>query len=289
MATILILKRRIQAARNVSKTTRAMQMIAASKLKRAQDKVLSSRPYIEKLRTLSINISTKMEEKAMHPYMQQSTLTGKTLLIALSPDKGLCGGLITNLVREFLKFRDINQESLYITVGKKIENQVAKLKNEILASFVFGTTLSSFEMVYPITRLIDEYYLNQKVDSVKILSAHFTSIFTQVPKITTVLPITLLAEEITKESFHLFEPTPDEILPSLLKHYLEMTIYQQLLESYACEQASRMITMQNATNNALDIIEELRLEYNKSRQAKITSEILDITGATAFSSSYEYE
>lgn len=286
MATILVLRRRIQAAQNVSKTTRAMQMIAASKLKKAQEAALSIRPYVEKLTTLNMRISTKIEEKSLHPYMRQPTLTGKTLLIALSPDKGLCGGLITNLVREFLKFHDTYKESSYVTVGKKIEAQVSKLEKEILASFVFGTTLPSFEMIYPITHLINDYYLNQKVDSVKILSAHFTSIFTQTPQITTVLPIVLPKEETIKEPFCLFEPSPSEILPSLLSHYLEMTIYQHLLETWVSEQASRMITMQNATNNALDIIEELRLEYNKSRQAKITSEILDISGAT-FVSSYE--
>lgn len=280
MATILVLKRRIQAAQNVSKTTRAMQMIAASKFKRAQDEALSIRPYVEKLTSLSTKVSTKLEEEFSHPYLKPPVLIKKTLLITLSPDKGLCGGLITNLVREFLHYNENDKNTSYIIVGKKIETQVAKLKNEIIASFKFGTVLPTFDLVYPIAHLIDDYYLKGKVDGVKILSTSFTSIFSQKPKITTILPISLPTEQ--NDSF-IFEPNAKEILPSLLRHYLEMSIFQHLLESYLCEQASRMITMQNATNNAKDIIEDLKLEYNQSRQAKITSEILDIGSGASIS------
>ncbi|RJQ38917.1 ATP synthase F1 subunit gamma [Candidatus Microgenomates bacterium] len=283
MANILSLKRRIQAAQNVSKTTRAMQMIAASKLKKAQEEALSIRPYVEKLSQLNINVSTKIDKDFTHPYLKPKVIVNKTLLIALSPDKGLCGGLITNLIREFLHFHEKEKNTTYVTVGKKIESQVSKLKNEVIASFKFGTTLPTFDMVYPISRIIDEYYLGEKVDSVKILSTQFSSFFTQKPIITQILPIVLPPQEASDkkaESLYIFEPDAKEILPSLLKHYLEMTIFHQLLESYLSEQASRMITMQNATNNAKDIIEDLRLEYNKTRQAKITNEILDIGSGT---------
>lgn len=284
MANTLFLKRRIQAAQNVSKTTRAMQMIAASKLKKAQEAALSARPYVEKLNVLTKNTSKGIELEDMHAYLKPINITSKTLLIALSPDKGLCGGLITNLVREFLKFRQSEKDSSYVVIGKKIEAQVSKLGNEVLASFVFGTTTPVFDLVFPIIRIIDEYYLSGKVNNVKILSTQFTSLFTQVPKITTLLPISIPTtneqNEKTKEGSKLFEPKAAEILPSLLKHYLEMTIFQHLLESYVSEQASRMITMQNATDNANDIIDALKLEYNKSRQAKITSEILDIIGTS---------
>ncbi|MDP3988295.1 MAG: ATP synthase F1 subunit gamma [Candidatus Levybacteria bacterium] len=278
MASLIFLKRRIQAAQNVSKTTRAMEMVAASKLRKAQEATLSVRPYVEKLSHLSHEISSKITEEKSHPYIEQRI--GKTLLIALSPDKGLCGSLTGNLIREYIDFRDEVKDAVYLTVGKKMEASLVKFKNEIIASFAFGSSLPGFEMVYPIVRLIDEYYLSKKVANVKILYTHFTSIFTQTPKITTILPIILPKETEEKTNgFHLFEPSAEEILPSLLKHYLEMNIYRQLLESYVSEQASRMITMQNATNNARDIIEDLKLEYNKSRQAKITSEILDISSA----------
>lgn len=287
MASILHLKRRIHAAQNVSKTTKAMQMIAASKLKKAQNAALAGRPYVEKLGMLTKNVVSKIGGDAVHPYMKERvSKDGKTLLIVLSPDKGLCGGLITNLLREFVRYSD-QTPSNYVVIGKKMQRSVAAIGKEVIATFAFGTTTPTFEMVFPIIRIIDEYFLSEKVDNVKILSTHFTSIFTQKPAITTLLPITKdlgtaeekVDEQKKPESFYLFEPSPTELLPSLLKHYMEMTLYQHLLESFVSEQSSRMVAMQNATSNAKDIIEDLRLEYNKTRQAKITSEILDITGA----------
>lgn len=283
MASILALRRRIQAAKNVSKTTKAMQMIAASKLKKAQIAALSSRPYVEKLTALVGASVAKLHEDNDHPYLAQIELINKTLLIVLSPDKGLAGGLITNLVREFLQYTNTSKKNSYIIIGKKMESKVVRLSNEIIASFHFGTTLPKFNMIFPILRLIDEYYLNKKVDSVKILYPHFNSLFTQVPKISTLLPLSLPEEENENNRFFLFEPKLSQMIPSLLKHYAEMTLYQHLLESFLSEQASRMIAMQNATNNANDIIIDLQLEYNKTRQNKITSEILDITGAAASS------
>ncbi len=276
MASIHALKRRMQASRNVSKTTRAMQMISASKLKKAQQAAVSARPYVEKLTQISQNISTQTNTDLPHPYLEQRI--GKTLLIAISPDKGLCGGLITNLFKEFFTFRETEKDTIFLTVGKKIEGQVVHLKNEVLASFVFGTTLPLLSSIYPVTRIIDDYYLSGKVASVKILSTHFTSIFTQTPKIVDLLPIKLPSDPGQKNDTRIFEPSITELLPALLKKYIEMTVYQYFLESFVSEQASRMIAMQNATNNANDIIEDLRLEYNKTRQAKITSEILDISG-----------
>ncbi|MDP3726852.1 MAG: FoF1 ATP synthase subunit gamma, partial [bacterium] len=159
---------------------------------------------------------------------------------------------------------------------------VLHLGNELIASFPFGTTLPSFDVVYPIVSIINDYFLGKKVSAVSILSPQFTSFFIQKPLVTPLLPITLAPEAKTLAPFSLFEPGPAEILPGLLKHYLEMSLYQRLLESYLSEQAARMLAMQNATDNAKDIIEELTLEYNKARQEKITSEILDISSVSFF-------
>lgn len=199
MANILALKRRIQAAQNVSKTTKAMQMIAASKLKKAQQATLSSRPYLAKLTELAQDLSTKVSDKQVHPYMQPKAVSGKTLLIALAPDKGLCGGLLTNLIKEFLTYTDNNTDTSYVVIGKKLEPQIVHLQNEVLAAFHFGTSLPTFDMVYPIKKIIDDYYLSGKVDSVKILSTEFTSIFTQTPKISQLLPL-VLPEDMAAES-----------------------------------------------------------------------------------------
>jgi F-type H+-transporting ATPase subunit gamma len=283
MANLLSLKRRIQTAQNVSKTTRAMQMIAASKLKKAQVSALSLRAYAQKLITLSQNLTSKIQKENLHPYMAESFDTKTTLIIVLSPDKGLCGGLITNLVKEFLRINTSKEENLYITVGKKAERQVINLtKNEMLASFQFGSTNPTFDMVYPIVHIIDEYFIEKKVDAVKILYSHFENVFTQKPKIATLLPITISETvDINNNLSYLFEPDLKTLLPTLLTQYLQMSLYQYLLESFASEQGARMIAMQNATTNAKDVISELRLEYNKSRQEKITNEILDITNTGA--------
>lgn len=278
MPSILALRRRIKAAQNVSKTTKAMQMISASKLKRAQQKTLSIRPYVQKLTELVQSSATQLTDTTVSSYLRKPELLNKTLLIAISPDKGLCGGLITNLIREFYAFRIDEKRSYYLLIGKKIESAVIRGNHEIVASFVFGTTVPTFDIVYPIIHLIEEYYLGGKVDAVKILSSRFQSIFTQVPQITPLLPITLQKEQKNLQSdTKLYEPALSELIPPLLTRYLEMTIYQNLLESFLSEQASRMIAMQNATNNARDIIQDLQLEYNKTRQAKITSEILDLS------------
>lgn len=281
MANLLSLKRRIRAALNVSKTTKAMQMIATSKLKRAQDATLAGRPYVDKLTQISQNLTRTLDKENAHQYMRTSTETGKTLLVVISPDKGLCGGLVTNLIRELLNFDPDNKKNVYLTIGKKIESVTANLQKPILASFKFGTILPAFDMVFPILNIIDDHFLNRKVDSVKILSTHFVSVFSQRPNITTILPIEFPQEKTTFSPFTLFEPSLQTLLPNLLKHYLEMTIYQYLLESFASEQGARMVAMQNATENAMEIVEELQLLYNKGRQEKITNEILDI-GSTSY-------
>lgn len=279
MVNTLRLKRRIKTAQNVSKTTRAMQMIAASKLKRAQQAALASRPYVEKLTLLASNLTGKIDKDSLHPYMKKGA-SDKEFLIIISPDKGLCGGLVTNLIKEYLSLQ--TKDLILLTIGKKAENYLLRTRQEIIASFPFGTTLPSFDFVYPVAKILNEHFLANKVGSVKILTSRFTSIFSQKPVITTLLPMTLPSETEKTSRTLLFEPSIAAILPDLLKHYLEMSLYQHLLESYLSEQAARMLAMQNATDNARDIIEELTLEYNKARQEKITSEILDISSVSFF-------
>lgn len=284
MATILQLGRRIQTAQNVSKTTRAMQMIATSKLKRAQDAALSSRAYVEKLTSITKNVTSNLDKnEIISSYMQEND-SQKSLIIILSPDKGLCGGLITNLVKELLSQSLSSKNTTYINIGKKLEAPVARLDKEVIASFEFGTTLPSFDIVYPIVKLIDEEFISKKVSEVKIIYSKFQNVFTQIPQTVKILPVTIDEADVNtaNSSFSIFEPRAEEMLPSILKHYIEMTIYQLILESYASEQAARMISMKNATENALDMIDDLKLEYNKQRQEKITNEILDIGSGASF-------
>lgn len=282
MPSTLALRRRIKTAQNISKTTKAMQMIAASKLKRAQQAAFATRPYVEKLTNLTQNIVTKLDTSDITlPLLQNNAHSGKTLYIVISPDKGLAGALITNLLREYLKHSK-DDKNLFVTVGKKIETAAASTTKNLVASFHAGTTLPSFDQVAPIATIIDEYYGQKKVDTVNIITTHFNSVFSQTPKITHLLPVRIeevsTQKEVTPE-YTLIEPSPAEILPALLKRYIDMNIYQHLLENYVSFQAAQMIAMQNATNNAKDIVSDLTLLYNKLRQEKITSEILDISSA----------
>lgn len=286
MATLLILKRRIKTASNISKTTKAFQMIAASRLKKAQNAAEASKPYVQKLDYLAKNLAQKIDKEQTHEYMKTTSDTNSKLLIVISPDKGLCGGLVTNLMREVLHY-SANGKIYYLTIGKKAEHTVSSLNKEIVASFPFGTSLPDFEVVYPVAKIVNEYFLGKKVSEVKILSTKFNSVFSQSPELSNLLPVKLDEEIEPGDMITLFEPTVEALLPDLLQHYLEMVIYQNLLESYASEQASRMIAMKNATDNALDMISELQLEYNKSRQEKITNELLDIGGGSQGEIMYE--
>lgn len=279
MANTLQLKRRIRTAQNVSKTTRAMQMISASKMKRAQNSLLGSRPYVENLNLLIKNVGAKSQD-FQHPYLKTSD-NPKTLLLIFSPDKGLCGGLISNLLKEYLTLK--TTDYIFLTVGKKMEKNIVRLEKELIASFPFGKTTPTYDIIFPIINIINEYYVSHKVGAVKILATQFRTIFVQKPQLIPFLPITMEKEEEEKEPeqnpYQLFEPDADTIMPILLKKHLEVSLYHYLLESYLSEQAARMIAMQNATDNAKDIIEDLTLEYNKERQQRITREILDLSGA----------
>lgn len=280
MASLQGIKRRIKTAQNISKTTKAMQMIATSKLKKAQDAALSARPYVGKLTEVANGISRKVDSDNLTEYMKELSVTNEKLMIIIAPDKGLCGGLVTNLGRELLSFSRENKNTRYITIGKKAIGITNIIGGEIVASFDVTTTLPPYELVYPVMKLIDENFLGKKVSEVYLLYTDFQSLFSQAPKIKKILPAIFESEDSLGDS--LIEPGASEILPGLIRHYLEMSLYQSFLENYLSEQSARMIAMQNATDNANDIIEDLRLLYNKTRQEKITNEILDIAGGSLY-------
>lgn len=258
-------------------------MISASKLKKAQQAAVSTRPYVRELEMMTYNVAGKIDPSTFsHPYVSNKNAENRNLLIIIAPDKGLCGGLLSNLIKKYIEYSKEDKESYQIVIGKKAEGAAGRTSKNIIASFRFGTVTPSFDAVFPIMKIIDEYYLSGKINKVKVLYTEFTDFFNQTTLVKTLLPIklTFKQEEVSKKNLtYTFEPNPSALLPALIKHDIEMSLYHLLLESFASEQASRMVTMQNATTNANDIIEDLNLEYNKTRQAKITSELLDITGS----------
>lgn len=278
MASIIRLKRRIKTAGNIAQLTRALEMVAASKMRRAKEKTLGTRPYSEKLFYLTTQLSAGLENGEKPAFFMEKE-GKKTLLLIFSPDKGLCGPLITNLFREFTKLE--SQAIDVVTMGKKLQQKIIRSQIPIIADFPFGTSLPAFNFVLQIRNLVTEGFLNGQYSKVLCLYTKLESIFSQKPYITQLLPISIQASLEQKKTLpYLFEPNPKTILDALLPHYIEMQLFQMLLESYASEQAARATAMHNATENAKEVVDILTLEYNKLRQEKVTNEILDIVTAS---------
>lgn len=268
-----LLKRRIRTSKNIAQIAKAMEMISASKIKRAQKTVESNKPYHERITDLTGTILGHANlSKFKHPFIQQNK-SEKSLMFVISPDKGLCGSLNTNLAKVILE--QDNKNMKYVSIGKKAQNFASRLDGEYLTGFNLGTTLPDYSLVFRLIEIINEEYVSGKVGSIKILYTQFNSIFAQEPIIKTILPIEVKTEK--GELPFIFEPKTEEILVDLLPYYVEVVLYSCLIEAYTSEQAARMIAMGNAKNNALDIADYLTLSYNKSRQERITNELLSLS------------
>lgn len=277
-ANLQLLQRRIKTAKNISQISKAMEMISASKIKKAQEAVESNRPYSSRIETLTQKLLQSLSEKKYkNPYITEKK-GDKTLLIVISPDKGLCGSLNTNLFKKFMSHPLTNGK--VIAVGKRAELAAVRLKHDLIASFAIGTSLPSYSIINTLSELIEEQYVNGDVSKVEILYASFESFFSQKAVVTQLLPIKKVEVEESSSDLqqltYTFEPDPQKILDKLLPTYMEVLLYRALIEAYTSEQAARMMAMQNAKNNANEIAEYLTLSYNKSRQEKITGEILDL-------------
>jgi F-type H+-transporting ATPase subunit gamma len=266
------LKRRIKTAGNIAQIAKAMEMISASKIKKAQSTVLAHKPYAQKIEILTKRILQNLSSsKFTHPYLEVKE--SKTLYIILSPDKGLCGSLNTNLFRKLL---EVNlEQNIVVTVGKRAQQFCERMGITTLSSFNMGTRLPNYRYVYSILEIIKEQYATD-VRNVEIIYTGFNSVFSQTVSQTKLLPIEKETTEENSEQTYIFEPGMTELLEDLLPYYVEVKLYNVLLEAHTSEQAARMIAMQNAKNNALDIAAALTLSYNKSRQERITNEILSL-------------
>ena len=282
MASEKLIKRRMKSAKNISQITRAMQMVAASKMKKAQSLALSGRPYAEKIAEMVKKFVARIDS-SQHPLLQTNT-EGKTLIVVISTNKGLCGGLNTNLFRTLTS--TFNQEvltsSIFVTVGKKGEQFVIKSSRSLLADF--SQTIPFSKNIPSLTTLITEGYIKGEYKEVYVVYSNFLSALSQEPFIKRLLPLKeFVAKEITdkkqEENEFLVEPSIDAILNDLLFHYLENQVRDAILEAEASEHSARMIAMKNATDNAKELMRILTLEYNKARQEKITYEIADMVTA----------
>lgn len=285
MANIRQIKRRIKSAQNTSKITKAMEMVAASKMMRAQQKAIEARPYAQALHH-SLQTVAAHTDRSSHPLLQQHG-EGRPAIVVFSTDKGLCGSLNANLMKATWNWKNQQVDPIAIAVGKKGAHFLRLLGIEIFAQFNELPENPSSTDLLPISQVIMENFLNKNFYSVDLLYTDFINTLSQKVKMSPLLPLGTLSNledspesirpVITKE--YRFEPNVSVILNQLVPFYVENTVYQASLEANASEHSARMVAMKNASENAKELVSELQLDYNKQRQAAITSELLDITTA----------
>ena len=282
MASQRDIRRRIQSSKNIKQITRAMQFVAASKLKRAQEATLSSRPYAEKLDEVLADLAIVLGGED-HPLLVRRE-GGKRLLVLITTDRGLAGALNTNAIRFAAQQITEHQGDLtVVTVGRKGRDAMRRSRVPLEAHFEGYGDKPSFADVLPLARLISDDYLAGTYSRVDIVFSLFVSTLTQKPSMIELLPV-VPAEDTTgiPGNQFIFEPSPAAVLEQLLPRYIATRLFQAVLESKASEESSRMVAMKNATENAEELIEDLTLAYNKVRQSNITREMIEIaSGAKA--------
>lgn len=291
MANLRDIRRRIKSVKNTAQITRAMQLVAAAKMKKAQDQAIAGRDYAEQLNQVLVNLKANVAEGS-HPLLQHRD-EGKELILVISTDKGLCGALNTNLYKKVRSAS--NAETHYVTVGRKLRNILLKThKDQIDADFEVKDPVP-FADARPISKFLTKAFLEGGYSKVSIAFNNFVNVMNQVPTVIQLLPINGddLGEKLDYEGVgrneiketprinveYTFEPSPMQVLDTLLPLYINFQVYQTLVEARASEHSARMVAMKAATDNAKKFIKELTLEYNKARQAAITAELLEITTA----------
>jgi F-type H+-transporting ATPase subunit gamma len=293
MANLRDIRRRIKSVKNTAQITRAMQLVAAAKMKKAQDQAIAGRDYAKQLKEVLVNLKENVGEDA-NPLLVKREGT-RELVLVISTDKGLCGALNTNV---FKKVRaNVSPTADFVTVGRKLRTTLGKMGRNLIADFDVKDPVP-FAEARPIAKFLTKQFLEGKYDKISVVFANFVNTLTQEPTIHQLLPIDPggLGDEQAYEGMakgdhgkadkaaalskdYLFEPSPADVLGDLLPLYVNFQIYQMLVESRASEHSARMVAMKAATDNAKKFIKELTLEYNKLRQAAITSELLEITTA----------
>jgi len=294
MPSLRDIRGRIGSIRNISQITRAMELVAASRMKRAQDAILAARPYADELHSALSRVAAAVGEE-VDPLLARRAVH-RIGLVVMTTDRGLAGALDANTVRAALRFvaeraRGGNDgegtvEIEAITIGRKGREQLRRAGVPIAAQFPRLGDRPGFGDVTPIARLVTEDFLAEKYDQISIVYPRFVSTLTQRPEVLTMLPVAspeaLEREEAERTDEYLFEPSPEAVLSRLLPHYVAIDLYRAVLEANASEQSARMIAMRNATDNANELIDDLTLVYNKTRQATITREMIEIaSGAEA--------
>lgn len=279
MANIRLIKNRIKSAKNISQITKAMELVAASKMRKAQAAAIAGKLYAEKIHDMVFTLAARTDV-TNHPLLEINQKAAKRrLVIFVSTNKGLCGGLNSVLFRETLHaygdFRTLD----FVSLGKKGTSFITQMHGTLTADFSDRTPF--VDTVPAVTQMLTDLYLSGAVEGVDIVYNEFVSVLKQLPRKKTILPLTLTVdhkEDLPQGEF-LIEPSVREVFDALLPHYIENQVRDAFLQAEASEQSARMIAMRNATDNALSFMDALTLVYNKARQEKITYEISDMVTA----------
>lgn len=282
MATAREIRRRIRSVKNIAKITRAMQLVAAARMRRAQVRNDEARPYADAIRQMLAGLGGQAG-KVRHPLL--AVRPGeRVLIVEITPDRAFCGALISNIHRRVA--RELAQRggnAQMIAVGRKARDFARRTGTKLVAEFTGIPDFPGFTEVTPIARLVIDAYSTEQVDRVLVAYARFISTLTQEPVLEQLLPVVPPEGDATPSNY-LYEPDEGAVLEELLPRYVETSLYHALLELKASEQSARMVAMRNATDNANDLAKEYTLTLNKARQAGITREIAEIAaGAAALS------
>ncbi|HHJ36165.1 MAG TPA: F0F1 ATP synthase subunit gamma [Gammaproteobacteria bacterium] len=285
MAGAKEIRTKIKSVQNTQKITKAMEMVAASKMRKAQERMRASRPYAEKMRTVLSHLAQAHCEYK-HPYLQRRDEVKRVGYIVISTDRGLCGGLNTNMFKAAVnQMADWQAKDIGIdlcTIGKKSSAFFARFSGNIVAQTAnLGDQPSQEELIGTVKVMLDAYD-EGKIDRLYLVSNEFENTMTQTPAIQQLIPV---SGEIDTELDHhwdyMYEPDTKPIIDALMMRFIESQVYKGVVENIACEMSARMIAMKSATDNAGDIIKELQTIYNKARQASITQEISEIVAGAA--------
>jgi F-type H+-transporting ATPase subunit gamma len=276
------IKRRIRSIQSTAKITRAMELVAASKMRRTQTRALQARPYAEKMRWVLADLAETLafiDPETTHPLLRRREEVQAVEVVYITPDRGLCGGLPAILNRRAAGFiLELGKPVRIVAVGRKGRDFMRRTRQDVVAEFSDIGDNPGYEELRPIAQVVMDDFTAGLADEVYVLYGHFVSTVVQRPELLKLLPVEPPAEAATWGVEYIYEPTREAVLAELLPRYVERQVYEATLEAIASEQSARMVAMRNATDNANEIMNDLTLVYNKARQEAITSELLDITG-----------
>ncbi len=289
MATPREVRLRIRSVKNIAQVTRALEAVSASKVRKAMQAVMQTRPYATKAWQVLTHIAGQPGSANLHPLLVKRSEIRNVLAVLITGDRGLAGAYNTNIIRFALDyFGQFSVPVKYIAVGRKGRDMMLRRRKEIIAEFSHLPATPTFADVSAIGRLAVEEFLQERVDEVYLVYTDFVSMVKQVPTIKKLLPLEVEKGEERVEVFgesrrgptaaYIYEPGQAEILDEIIPRFTALQVYQAIMESLASEHAARMVAMRNATDSATELVAALQLEYNKARQQSITNEMLDIAG-----------